>query len=270
MKVTEQQKQFFETFGYLGFPGLFQNELQEIIAEFRGVFDDKGIEHGAKKRSMILPFVDEREQFCKLLDHPKIRAIGTALLGADFNYLGSDGNYYVGDTGWHNDGFHEDGCYIKLAFYLDPVTKNTGALRVIPGSHQVENKEWRALRSIESKELWGIDQSDVPSIALESNPGDLVLFNHNIMHGAFGGSTERRMFTLNLCRKAKTPEEIEDLENYIGALGRFFWVERVYGSAMLETADALRMTHLQQVLDHQGHLPAIAAHARSTMAEQIL
>ena len=39
-----------------------------------------------------------------LIDDPRIHALATTLLGDDFNYMGSDGNYYVGDTGWHSDG----------------------------------------------------------------------------------------------------------------------------------------------------------------------
>ena len=41
-----------------------------------------------------------------------------------FNYTGGDGNYYVGDTGWHSDSGHkaEDPMRIKIAFYLDSLT----------------------------------------------------------------------------------------------------------------------------------------------------
>ena len=53
------------------------------------------------------------------------------------NYMGSDSNYYVGDTGWNSDGGHkvEDPMHIKIAFYLDSLTGGAGALHVIPGSH---------------------------------------------------------------------------------------------------------------------------------------
>ena len=58
-----------------------------------------------------------------LLEDPRILGITTTLLGDDFNYMGSDGNYYVGDTRWHSDGGHkpEDPTHIKIAFYLDPI-----------------------------------------------------------------------------------------------------------------------------------------------------
>ena len=71
-----------------------------------------------------------------MLDDPRILDISTKLLGSDFNYMGSDGNYYVGDTGWHSDGGNTDILHIKIAYYLDPLSRETGSVRVLPGSHQ--------------------------------------------------------------------------------------------------------------------------------------
>ena len=61
--------------------------------------------------------------------------------------MGSDGNYYVGDTAWHPDGLGEY-LYgrIKVSFYLDGVQADTGCLRVIPGSHRQQLHE--ALRPL--------------------------------------------------------------------------------------------------------------------------
>jgi hypothetical protein len=188
-------------------------------------------------------------------------------LGADFNYVGGDGNYYTGDTSWHSDGFHTVGLFIKVALYLDPVTRDTGCLRVIPGTHRIENPSlWAARQAGKSVELWGREPREVPCMALESKPGDVVIFNHNLMHASFGGSARRRMFTLNLCRHCKTPEEVQDLENYIGAHDRF-WIDTMHSEVMRRTASEARLRHLHQVIAHEGHLPALAAKARERMAE---
>jgi len=40
-----------------------------------------------------------------LLDDPRIHDVAASLLGDDFNYMGSDGNFYAGDTRWHSDGY---------------------------------------------------------------------------------------------------------------------------------------------------------------------
>ena len=198
MELSEAQRQFFNTWGYLVLPGLVKDDVDWITSEFESVFQDNHVVHDPTKRSVIVPFIDQRERLSTLLDHSGINGVAAGLLGDDFNYLGGDGNFYTGDTQWHSDGFHSVGTYLKIALYLDPVGRDTGCLRVIPGSHQVDLKgKWDGLKARNSKELWGVEQRDVPCIALESQPGDVVAFNHNLMHSSFGGSTRRRMFTLN-------------------------------------------------------------------------
>lgn len=266
-KLTAQQVEFFETFGYLVLPGLLAQEIDWITHEFESVFTDKGVVHDFWQRTCVVPFIDSRERLSTLLDHPKVEGLAASLIGDDFDYVGSDGNYYTGDTSWHSDGFHTVGCFIKIALYLDPVRRESGALRVIPGSHRVDlHDSWAARRARNSVELWGIEQRDVPAISLDSNPGDVVAFNHNLMHAAFGGSNQRRMFTLNCCRRCKTKEEIQDLESYIGGHDRFL-NDHMHSDQMKSTASPSRMRHLEQVLAHEGHLASLAAKARETLAE---
>jgi hypothetical protein len=100
---------------------------------------------------------------------------------------------------------------------------------------------------------------------LETKPGDLVCFNHNTKHSAFGGSKSRRMFTINLCQRY--PEErLEDLRAYIGGYARF-WVDRAYGEPMIRTADERRMRHLEQVMANDYILPELTRKAKQEMAE---
>src|SRR5262245_27668549 len=122
MQLTQQQLAFFETFGYLGFPGLMADRVDEIIREFGALWESRGgghngQTHDGKRRSCVVQFIDLRERLSSLLDDPRILGIATGLLGEDFNYMGSDGNYYAGDTGWHSDGWHTNIRHIKIAFY---------------------------------------------------------------------------------------------------------------------------------------------------------
>jgi hypothetical protein len=267
MGITAQQKHFFETFGYLVLPGLVKAEIGWIGEEFEAVFRDRGIVHDGSQRSVVVPFIDQRERLCTLLDQPAIVDLITGLIGEDFNYLGGDGNFYTGDTRWHSDGFHMVGKYLKVAFYLDPVTSSTGCLRVIPGSHRTDLRDsWDARQARDATTLWGIEQNQVPAIALASQPGDVVAFNHNLMHAAFGGSQRRRMFTINACAHCETPAEIQELENFIAGKARF-WVDQSHSDLMRNTASPQRMRFLKQVMEHEGHLPALAAKARLTMSE---
>jgi hypothetical protein len=263
--ITDKQIRFFETFGYLKLTQAFRDDIDWITSEFEQVFVDRNVVHDGTKRSCIVPFVDQREKFSTLLDHPVVVSAATALIGKDYNYLGGDGNYYSGETSWHTDGFHTVGQYIKMAFYLDPVRAATGALRVVPGSHHIDTR-WEGRHPAKAEELYGIHPREMPAQVLETDPGDLLIFNHNIMHASFGGGGFRRMFTLNLCRHCETPAEIADLENFINGNARF-WIDQTHSPLMRRTASPERMRHLQQVIDHEFALPALAAKCRETMAE---
>jgi len=270
--LTDEQKNFFETFGYLGLPGLMADRAAEIDAAFEDIWTERGGGHNGgahdgKARSCIVPFIDQSEILSSLLDDPRIHGLATALLGEDFNYMGSDGNYYVGDTRWHSDGWHKQIRHLKIAFYLDPLTAQTGALRVIPGSHRLGEPYADQLQAQirQSPERWGVEGAQVPAIALETKPGDLLCFNHNTKHAAFGGNQHRRMFTINLCQRY--PEEnIQELRDYISGSARF-WIDRVYGEKMVKTATPQRLRHLEQVMANDGHLAELSRKARETMPE---
>ena len=273
-KLTEHQINFFDVFGYLSLPGLVADRIEEIQREFEAVWTGRGDGHDGKPhegsaRSCIVPFIDQSGVLCTLLDDQRILAIAKTLLGDDFNYMGSDGNFYVGDTGWHSDGGHGHGdpMHIKIAFYLDALTGDTGSLRVIPGSHRLGDHYADALSGQirNSQDLWGVHGRDVPATIFNTQPGDVVLFNHNCKHSAFGGGVRRPMFTMNLCQRY--PEDrLQDLRNYIGGAARF-WIERSYGEKMVKTAGPGRMQHLEQVMANDGHLAELSRQAQSNMSE---
>jgi len=271
-QLSEQQMNFFQTFGYLSFPGLLSDRIEAILNEFEAVWEahgggHNGKPHEGKARSCLVQFIDHSAYLSSLLDDPRIHGIATSLLGDDFNYMGSDGNYYVGDTGWHSDGWHKHMTHIKIAFYLERLTRDTGALRVIPGSHKTEDSYAQSLQeqARHSLEKWGMHGRDIPAVALETTPGDIVCFNHNTKHAAFGGSARRRMFTMNLCQRY--PESrIEELRNYIAG-GSRFWIEHKYGEQMVRTASPERMRHLEQPMANDSHLAELSRQARERMSE---
>jgi hypothetical protein len=261
MTITDAQLHFFQVFGYLHLPGLMRSEMGWISDEFEQVWKNgvrSGYDEKGETRNAIVPFVDSSARLCTLVDHPLLKPALVRVLGEDYNYLSSDGRPYSGDTGWHPDGsWQPHSLYIKVAFYLDPLTRETGALRVIPGSHRLPDQYAKDAREAGwSERAFGVKMADIPAAALETTPGDIVLFNHNTMHASFGGGGRRRMFTMNLGRRAETPEAIADLEKYIG-IHLKTWAEQTHGEIMRSTATASRRKHMQQVMDHEGHLPAL-------------
>ena len=183
-------------------------------------------------------------------------------MGENFNYAGGDGNYYSGSTGWHPDGNWGQLFAAKVAFYLDPLTRDTGAIRFIPGSHQPDHfVRQKQIDVNNSLDLFGISPREFPgSVVVETNPGDVVIFNHDLYHASFGGGTRRRMFTINCTRRAKTPEDLKmayqhmkGLMNWYNAhssIGSDFSTEpSVFYSTIIETADKNRMVHLDQPME---------------------
>jgi hypothetical protein len=277
--LTPQQMAFMDTFGYLGFPGLLKDKIDAITNAFEAIWAEhggghSGHAHDGTARSVIVPFIDQSEYLSALLDDPHVNGIFTSLLGEDFNYIGSDGNFYVGDSPWHSDLDWEGGSigtprlkYFKMAFYLDPLTRASGALRVIPGSHRFGEPYAEELQKKirKSQDEWGITGAEVPSIPLETNPGDVVVFNFATKHSSWGGGQRRRMFTINTTAHYQ-PDDIHYLKAIISGAARF-WIDSVYGERMLRTATTERMIHLQQSLDNQGHLPEEVRKAKLTMKE---
>ena len=184
--LSDEQKNFFATFGYLTLPGLLEDRAGDIIHDFEEVWDSygggqDGKPHDGVNRSCIVPFSDSHPNLVSLIDDPRIDGLATGLLGDEWNVMGSDGNYYAGDTQWHSDGGHARGdpMHIKIAFYLDTLTRDTGALRLIPGSHLLGDSYADALNPVtaasrlpdfDTKEA-GISGRDVPAVAIETVEG---------------------------------------------------------------------------------------------------
>ena len=259
MQLTDQQLNYFHTFGYLVFPKLFAaNEVAWITEEFEKVIQTYGggKVHDGSKRTTIVPTIDHSERLCTLLDDERVVGIASAILGQDFNYASGDGNYYSGDTHWHADGSYPELFAIKIAFYLDPLTRDTGCLRVLPGSHRADSF-WRTgeVHPRQAQELWGLPPSEVPgNVAVETNPGDLVVFYHDIFHASFGGGERRRMFTMNLNKHGETAEELARVDEYLRRhcpVAHGFKIGGMYTDQMLDTASPERLRHLSQL--HERH-----------------
>jgi hypothetical protein len=279
LRLSPHQLAIMDIFGYLVFPGMLSDRIDRIIEEFEATFaghggGHNGLAHDGTARSCILPFIDQTEYLASLLDDPRVDGIFASMLGEDYAYLGSDGNFYVGDSNWHSDTDWSGKfrgkpprTFYKLALYLDPVSAATGALRVIPGSHRYGDRFAEDLQNSlsHSAETLGLRGDEVPAIALESQPGDVVVFNQATKHSSWGGSSRRRMFTIN-CTARYTEAELPLLQNEVGGFARF-WPDNVYGAAMLRTATPRRMVHLEQGLSQNDHLAAEVVKAKATMKE---
>ena len=255
MKLTDKQIAFFDTFGYLVVRQLL---TKEETAEITKAFDwsiqnwGGGNKHDGTKRTMLAGPIEHTQELCALMDHPGILGLIGGVTGENFNYCGGDGNYYTGDTGWHPDGNWGQLWATKTAFYLDEVRRDTGCLRVIPGSQHPDHLLRRKSINVNnSQEDFGVEPQDFPgSIALESSPGDVVIFNHDLYHASFGGNKKRRMFTMNCTRHAKTTEDIDTLRSYLSkhspGASDLVTTGGMYFPTMRDTANDVRLSHIWQ------------------------
>jgi len=268
-KLSKDQINFFHTFGFILFKGLFLENIADILNSFDEVFKLKTNKQNFNledvDRLCIPQFIDSHNDLASLIDDERIIGIGESILGKNFNYMGSDGNYYNSNTSWHSDGWASNILHIKLAFYLDHLKHDKGCLKVLPGSHYINDKYSNDLNISFTKKNSYLNKlgADIPGISIETEPGDLICFNHNLKHSSYGGGSKRRMFTINLSQTY--PEEnLSDLKNYINE-GARFWIDRAYGDIMLNTASKKRMKYLTQVLENEGELKSHSMLARKKM-----
>jgi len=262
--LTNQQKAHFDAFGFLAVRQLFSpDEVDTIIREFdAAMLEDRGGKPiDADTKQVVYNWYGGRPSVQYLTTDERIHGPIEQLLGSGYT-MGkhNDGALRVGNTEWHADmgwdpsipGGKNDPEWIagrrgrnhyvpsiKVAFYLDPVGKESGCLRVIPGAHRdpYHDRLWSLHLDIPDRaasledvrprliDLWerdtgsreggeqllsdatvnhfGLEPRDVPSYPIESEPGDAVFFSHQMWHSSFGGNVGRRMFTLNF-RSAQT------------------------------------------------------------------
>ena len=76
-RLSEQQLNFFETFGFLSLPGLMADCIDEITDVFERIWTEhggghNGQPHDGERRSCIVPFIDQHPTLCALLEDPRI------------------------------------------------------------------------------------------------------------------------------------------------------------------------------------------------------
>ena len=153
---------------------------------------------------------------------------------------------------WHSDQHLDTPLHsVKVAFYL-PSHPRLRLPAADPRQLQRGDSFSDGLHAVvpisaqnRSREVWGLHGSEVPAVAIESTPGDMVLFNHKTKHSAWGGGTKRRMFTYNFEERmtgTQVPYLARTLADVHARNGAIF------GEAMLRTAGPERRRHLEQRL----------------------
>jgi hypothetical protein len=210
--LRAQQVQFFGSFGYLHLPGLFATEAEMISSGFDEVFASAEHQaHGSTK--VIAPIVELTPKLAWLREDPRLLNTVTALLGPDWTHHDSVGSIVDGNIGFHTDteAGGQDLRSINAFFHLDPLTRDTGALRFIAGTQNtdapwVSDLRRDLARADEIEELFASRAEDLPSMAIETVPGDVIIGDCRALHAHFNGAPGRRLLTMNYAQTDPTDD----------------------------------------------------------------
>ena len=218
--LTPEQIAHYETFGFLVLRQVLrQDEVATICREATEILDEDrgGTPFAGEKRDSVVPFFERRPFLAQLPADDRIYGIAESLLGPDFFLLATEGSVHVGDTAWHGVGASPEVLpHVKIAFYLERLTSATGWLRIIPGSHM--SKFGALLEEVQEpgdadRLLFGVPQRDLPCVALESEPGDLVVFTEDVHHASFGGRPGRQQHGVSFMANPTTEVDVAFLRD---------------------------------------------------------
>ncbi len=196
-------------FGFLKIEGAFANEIAQIDEGFEETYVDEenfikqntGYLHDGQDRHINMMILDKSPKLSWLKDDSRIHAMTRSLMPGEYEFAGSDGSMFWCDTGWHADlyGAPLDQFHLKFSMYLEPLTHETGAIRLIPGTNHYNTGFAKRLRDTLDNvaDVYGVPGNEIPSWTLTSNPGDLVLWNYRTIHASYGGAERRRLLSMS-------------------------------------------------------------------------
>ncbi|MFP6718869.1 MAG: phytanoyl-CoA dioxygenase family protein [Candidatus Poribacteria bacterium] len=222
--LTAKQESYFETFGFLVMRRYFSpDKMKTITRQFDSVLtkDRSGVPFN-REEQLVTTIVEQSQFFTQLVESDHIYKVIEQLMPGEFIWSGSEGNLTVhSEHRWHADrqGVAEvDYIRIKVMIYLDPVAKEQGCLRVIPGSHRLplhtDLQPLIAQKADSCPQTFGVSGADLPCFPLESQPGDVIFFNHCLWHGMFGGWEGRRYLALKFAAKPTTEAHMASLRRW--------------------------------------------------------
>jgi hypothetical protein len=205
--IGDGQVDWFRSFGYLVLRGFFDPALvaelrDEMVRTMLDVHGDRYYERppvsgmAGHYTCLLGPWAPRTVE---LVDSRRLVGLAECLVGGGVlpSPCDTQGILYFDHAGWHNDtGIGIRG--VKLVAYLEPVDGDSGALRVLPGSHRLPGAALGHLYSLD------LAVPDVPGQVLSTEPGDVIAFDPHLYHASWGGRDRHQWSTLYV-RDAITP-----------------------------------------------------------------
>lgn len=220
--LTLDQTRQFEEQGFLVLENLFtKNEIAPLLKEMQSLISEPShldpetlvTEPESNELRSIFKIHDQSTSIARLVADRRMAGIASYLLDDDVYIHQSRLNYKPGFKGkefyWHSDfeTWHvEDGMprmrAISISLLLMPNNPNNGPLMLIPGSHRQfvscagDTPDNNYLTSLKKQEYGVPDEKILTELAHKhgiaaptGEPGTVVIFDCNTMHGSNGNIT---------------------------------------------------------------------------------
>jgi hypothetical protein len=210
---------YFHAFGFVVLksafdPGPLAREIDDTLADAAGSALSAPV-GDARVRFRYAPMMTARTPASlALLD--RLEAIAAELLGGPVLPTRAKAVRYVGDSPWHADSTRALAS-VGCAAYLEPLRAANGALRVLPGSHHPSFAD--ALREAN---VTGLTADALPGHVVETEPGDLIVFDEHLCHASAGGGA-RRQWRIDYVREPDDDASAALVRAYFGGIFASEW-----------------------------------------------
>lgn len=193
--LSHQQILHFTAFGYVTLRGLLsQSEATALREEVTDALTDAFGTLGREPDDLggisgdYLPLAANRAPFSQSLiaDDARTFQASAELLGGPTVPSVGIATCFTGDSTWHA---RQAAVLGGVTFWadLEPRTAQTGALRLIPGSHLPDFASRICEYRRAEPAISGFEHWEWPHVVIETEPGDVVAFHVHLMNCAQGG-----------------------------------------------------------------------------------
>lgn len=222
---------FYQTFGYVTLRAWLDDKVGVLFDEVRGALASAYARVGAEADAIpsgvggeYVPMVDDRSPVSRsLVVEPYFLELAESLLGTPPIPKPPKGMCYHDASPWHADSYDPNLHAIKIAAYFTPLDSLSGALRVLPGSHC--GAFYETLRAYRERAPWGDPSSEDregeemegwPGVAVETDPGDIIVFDVHLWHASVLGRN-RFQWTVSYAAEPANENEAESVRTYISS-----------------------------------------------------
>ncbi|PRY36950.1 phytanoyl-CoA dioxygenase family protein [Umezawaea tangerina] len=224
---TTESPDFFTTYGFVVLRNLLDgDEVARLRAEVLEALSanyelpTEQVVEASGTKGYYLPMTGPRTPVSRaLLGDARIVDAARAFLGRDVVPKPAKGILYRDASSWHADSYVRELDAVKVVAYLDPLDAGTGALRVLPGSHHADVSD--SLREHRANNPPGspvldeeLESALWPGLALETDPGDVIVFDVNLWHASLSGR-DRLQWSASYAAVPRDERETAAVRHYV-------------------------------------------------------